>query len=149
MALNQDKKVGNSTLKWEQCYRLGEALLDSQHKRLLDLCQETLECAALKDKRIARLQFRLILNDMMKYATEHFATEERLLEHYHYPQLEQHKSEHLQYFAKLTELLMSAPNGIIDMEEISRFNYDWWTQHIQESDAQLKPYLLPTKLPEP
>lgn len=128
-------------LTWRPSYSVGDALLDSQHKRLLGLCNEAVRCAESKDKVTAGLEYHLILNDLMKYAVEHFDTEEQILEHYHYPLLEEQKSEHLEYFEKITELLMGATVGELDMSGLNQFISTWWVSHILVSDMQYSEFL--------
>lgn len=126
--------------KWRPEYSVGHATLDSQHKRLLELCDKvsSFKC----DRSKASLDsFHLILNDLACYATTHFETEEQVLRHVGYPKLQEQKKDHDEYGDKLVEFLFSAMSGETDKSSLLDFLHKWWLNHILHSDMEYSDYL--------
>jgi len=121
--------------QWQPSYSVGHRVLDEQHKKLLDLCQQAIQCMS-DDSRDGLDLFHDILNDLSSYVNEHFRTEEALLALCGYPQLEQHKEEHTDYQLKLTDFLLSATLGEINKEGLHHYLSHWWSEHILGSDRQ-------------
>lgn len=122
--------------QWQTCYSVENWMLNNQHKVLLSLCGQIIEC--VPDDGLGLLgRFSIIRNDLLESVDEHFRTEENLLRNCAYPQLLQHTEEHLESRIGLTEFLISATNPEwIDKEALSRFLAQWWFHHILESDKK-------------
>lgn len=125
---------------WNPGYSVGNDILDGQHKKLLALCNEAASCLQ-DDTVVGDEQFHLILDELLKYAREHFSTEESILASISYPELEQQKTEHFDYVESLTDFLLKASGGHLDKAGVYQFLSDWWLRHILESDMYYKPYL--------
>lgn len=129
-----------TSLDWNPGYSVGNDVLDNQHKKLLLLCKEAVECMN-DDSKLGQERFHLLLDELLKYAQEHFSAEEAILGSVNYPQLDEQKAEHYDYVEKLTEFLFNASMGRLEKAGVSGFMTDWWLNHILESDMQYKTFL--------
>lgn len=123
---------------WSAEYSVGNDVLDRQHRRILDLCVQVRTLAPSQPSYSERLHD--ILNEMSRYAIEHFKTEEALLGKVDYPHVGEQQHEHLEYHEGLTNLLMDSMTGVPDRERLRAFLEDWWLDHILLSDMKYKPY---------
>ncbi len=126
-------------LWWDESYSVGHVVLDNQHKKLLRACNELALCAD-EDSPSSNAEFHEILNDLSKYAREHFTTEEQILKDIEYPGLEAQVEEHFQYIEQLTRILTQATMGLLDKKGTLRFLLAWWKEHVLESDMQYKSF---------
>ncbi|MEW6678330.1 MAG: bacteriohemerythrin [Pseudomonadota bacterium] len=124
--------------QWQDAYSVGVPVLDDQHRKLLSLCGE-IERHLDDGPRDDALHD--ILHEMQRYATEHFASEEALLEQHGYGDLAQQKKEHQAYQEQLTGILMMASRGQVDPLQIKAFLSNWWVAHILNSDMQYKAFM--------
>lgn len=127
----------NQKITWQPNYSVGNPVLDEQHKQLLRICNQAIECMD-SDTPESRAAFHLILNDLFNYTENHFRTEEGLLEKFNYPLLDEHKAEHLAYQEKLTDFLLEATQGKINQAALLNYLSAWWREHILCSDKQYK-----------
>lgn len=130
----------NRKIIWEPSFSVGNQILDEQHKKLLSLCNQALECISI-DSLESRALFHSILNDLVAYTETHFRTEEGLLTQSHYSQLDAHKAEHTAYQIRLTDFLLDATIGNVDREGLQQYLSTWWREHILEQDMQYAEHL--------
>ncbi|MBL8484395.1 MAG: PAS domain S-box protein, partial [Rhodocyclaceae bacterium] len=105
---------------WSDDYSVGDELLDSQHRSMLALCNAATAVAGT-DGADAAERLSAILDRMLRYAEEHFVTEEALLESAAYPALDAQKAEHESYLAKLSELLLAATQANYDRADLDSY----------------------------
>lgn len=120
---------------WDPKFSVGHPLLDEQHREFLVLCQKA-SAAADFDSRSGRLAFHGLLNDLAVYAEMHFRTEEEILAAHGYPRLDAQIEQHSEYLERLTELLVAATDGTLDVGGMQRFLASWWKGHILHSDLE-------------
>lgn len=123
--------------EWSDKYAIGIAQIDGQHRRFFDAAQQladkVLNCAGEESVEGA-------LAFLRKYASEHFAAEEALMEKCNYPGLDAHKSLHAEFIEGLQDLLEDydiyrAPTQ--DMaDEILELTQGWLLDHILNEDVQ-------------
>ena len=125
---------------WQERFSVGNPVLDGQHKRLLALCKEAIEC--MSDNGFESVpRFHSILNELAVYVEEHFRTEEAMLLRCGYPLAERHIAEHDEYEARLVEFLLAATMGEMNKEELHHYLSKWWYEHIMCSDKQYSAFL--------
>lgn len=129
--------MGN--LVWDPSYSVGVEILDHQHKNIISMIN------ALSSKSDARVYSETIselLTRLVQYASEHFKTEERLLEKYGYPDLVAHKEKHKAYRLKAVEFCSKtmAHDQSVPLE-LKTFLEKWWENHILEVDAEYSHFL--------
>jgi hemerythrin len=88
-------------ITWTEDFSVGVERLDEQYKRIIQMInkliaepQTTTRSEAVSD----------LLNDMTKYAREHFETEEELMRQHSYPHLVEHVAQHRDYQKKTVDL---------------------------------------------
>ena len=126
--------------RWEEKFSVGNSMLDLQHKRLLEICNQLAECIEMEG-RSADARFHEVLNELAVYGKKHFITEEHLLQQLAYPALGDQIGEHGAYQDKLAGVLIDAVRGKLEKIELQEFLSHWWVDHILGSDMQYKPFL--------
>lgn len=126
-------------LGWKQSYSVGVEEIDRQHQRLLEI---------INDFEATRLQpavsedIFVVLNSLIKYADEHFATEERYLVKYDFPQTVQHQKEHVQFTIEVFKLAQRLSKHDPNIrEEITDFLLGWYRSHVLETDQRYKDHI--------
>jgi len=122
-------------IEWQQSYSVGNEVLDDQHKKLLGLCKNAVQCMSDESPE-GTLLFHSTLKELSDYVRTHFKTEETLMKACGYPQLAQHQREHDKYHDRLTDLLVKASWGDIDRDGLHHHLSHWWSEHILGSDKK-------------
>lgn len=122
--------------RWQPSYNVGNWVLDNQHKVIFSLCQEVIEYAPDGSQGAAVPRFNGVRKDLLDCVEEYCGTEETLLKHCHYPLLEKHHQEHLDFQVRLAKFLNSAASGKVRQAELQRFLSQWWCEHILSSDRE-------------
>ena len=127
-------------IDWNPSFSVGVKLLDEQHKRIVDMYNLLISDseATVRSETISDL-----LDRLTKYATEHFRTEEQLLEEYGYPDLARQKAEHKAYRIKIVAFCQStAIHEESVPAELLNFIRDWWINHILNTDMKYRSFLM-------
>lgn len=127
-------------IQWDDRLSVGNDLLDNQHKLLVEQCNRIANCVSDESEE-GKNQFHDILNALMRYAHEHFRTEEELLAQNFYPDLEAHKREHAAFEEHLIETLAAASQGKLDKAGLQQFLRTWLSEHMLESDLKYREFL--------
>jgi len=127
---------------WSEKYMLGVEEIDAQHKRFFDATQE-LYFKILNSAGEEAVQESL--GFLKKYAIEHFATEEAMMEKHGYPGLAEHKKEHAAFIERLEGLadefdVFKAPTQEM-ADKILQLSQDWLLEHIADEDTHYAPYV--------
>lgn len=132
-------------IEWTDEYRVGVAVIDDQHRQLVEIVNKFEE--ALRRKKGSR-QVSTILNDLFGYTQEHFATEERLLAAAGYPQLKLHQSQHRQLLQKVERFQFEFNAGRRVSTELHEFLAYWLVTHILRDDKAYASALAPQTTPD-
>ncbi len=135
--------------KWHEKFSVAHPELDAQHRRFL----ETLNTlyAALQERRDPGAM-RRVLDELARYAQEHFAWEEDLLREANYPRLDEQLRQHSFFRDQLAglERAFQTPGGREDLTGALHFMRDWFLHHILTADRQYMAYLRsPAESPSP
>lgn len=126
-------------LNWNGAYQIGNAVIDGEHCKLFDLINDFHYTFLLNRDRRDILK---VLNDLVRYAEEHFRHEEHIMAEHGYPELEPHRAIHARLFETLFSLQSKLEEGSIGMEkETVDFLRSWLTDHIAEEDTALGKFL--------
>ncbi|OGQ78630.1 MAG: hemerythrin [Deltaproteobacteria bacterium RIFOXYA12_FULL_58_15] len=124
---------------WQDAFSVGIEEIDAQHRKLIDIINNLHE--AMRDKK-AKGILGDIVNEMADYATLHFATEEKYLVAFGYPEIVVHESEHNAFTKKVADLRERLAQGTLVLSlEVITFLRDWLTNHILSSDKKYAPFL--------
>ncbi len=123
----------------ENRHCVGIAAIDDQHREIIgrvNLIADAVDQGAQHD------EVKEMMEDLILFACEHFALEERLMTEYGFPDLEEHIAEHLGLLQQLNNLrnALSTPNPA-KAALVSAFITDWAEQHILQSDKEIGAFL--------
>jgi PAS domain S-box-containing protein/hemerythrin-like metal-binding protein len=134
-------QTATSGFEWHDGYSVGVEVLDLQHQKLLALCREA-ERHLFDEGAEGSEGFHAVLNEMSRYADEHFKTEEALLSAHGYPDVMSQQEEHDAYRVQLASYCMSSSVGSPqDKAAVNDFLLNWWKHHILEADMAYKEFL--------
>lgn len=124
-------------LPWGPSFESGHALIDAQHRGLVELLNAMHLAIPNGHADVMRV------TDAFSGALgEHFATEERLMEETHYPHLEVHRTVHVRLRNDLAVLLRSFGLGRGFVVEGSEFLTRWLQHHISREDRETAQWIL-------
>ncbi len=128
-------------LEWSNRFATGIAEIDDQHQelfrqvnRLLEACSQGTGKALLPE----------IFDFLGKYAVEHFATEERYMERYGYPELAEHRKVHQEFvrtFLQFRQQAEAQGPGVHLVVQVNRVLVDWLKNHILKMDQEMGKFL--------
>jgi hemerythrin len=129
-------------VEWDGKYSVGIDMIDTQHKKLIDLTN-TLYEGCLAGEEEAKRYFQKTIQGTVDYVKYHFSAEEKLMEHFGYPDIINHKSQHASFIMKILEDVKSfqsgkkfVPNAFV------RYLKDWILSHIAVMDRHYADYIL-------
>ena len=121
---------------WRPDLATGIPAIDEQHRGLLARIEE-LEAAARAGD-VTRAEDMLAY--LESYAAEHFATEERVMWEFGYPELNEHWSLHLAFAMELAlrkEEHEANPSQAALLVDLGRWMDRWLHEHVLQADAQM------------
>lgn len=128
-----------STMLWIDAYSVGVAEIDQQHKKLIDLINQ-LNTAMAKGQ--GKKTSGKILEDLIRYCSSHFKTEEKLFDQYGYPDADEHKAKHKKMTEKVLSLQKQFQQGKITITfDVMDFLQKWLDKHILGTDKKYAPFL--------
>jgi hemerythrin-like metal-binding protein len=121
-------------IQWNSNLSVNVAAIDGQHQRLIALINALNDAMALgKGKEV----LSKIINELVNYATSHFALEEKYFDYYKYPEAVAHKKEHADFVKKVGEFQNKFNGGMAGLTlEVMVFLKDWLVKHIQGTDKK-------------
>jgi hemerythrin-like metal-binding protein len=126
-------------MPWSDSYSVNSTLIDAQHKRLFELVNE-LHDAMLHGH--GKDVIGKTLDATVEYARTHFSEEEKLMEKFHYPELEAHKTMHNAFIQKVYELQTEYRSGQTALSfQVMEFLKDWLNNHILKIDKRYAGYI--------
>lgn len=145
--LLDDKKVHHSlknreelkkNFMWKISYKLGNELLDEEHKKLFDIAIKALDY----NNTDIKSHVRLTINELYSYMKTHFEHEERYMKEISYPDYEEHKRIHKEIIEQMNKFLQLLPKlKIVDFEKkLIEYMDIWLINHILHEDKKLASY---------
>ena len=123
---------------WKDEYSVGVERFDHQHQHLFEITNKIIEHSGTSEDSGLVSE---TLTEMINYAREHFTAEEVLMQEYGYPEIEQHKEQHIYFFKTTAELSINALNNqSMVSREIVEFLKLWLTLHILKCDMKYKEF---------
>ena len=127
-------------LHWKANMALGNAAIDADHKRLIDLFNRLhfMALAGDDDRAVAD-----VLEELLVYARVHFAREEAMMRRCAYPGLADHQRCHREFASRLRGFVADfrADPEAFDMAAFYDFLADWLLVHVLDEDMKLVPHL--------
>jgi len=120
--------------EWSDELSVSVKEIDTQHKMLVSMINSLRE-AMLEGK--GRDVQKVTIEEMVDYATVHFATEEKYMTAFAFPEYAAHKREHDAFSTKAMELKDRVQKaGFVLTMEILDFLRSWLKNHIQGTDKR-------------
>jgi hemerythrin len=121
-------------VKWSPAYSVNIEEMDKQHQELLGVMNRLYEAIAAG---YGSQEPSAAVDQLLKYAQEHFSAEERLMQRFRFPQLGGHKSEHRKFTEQASDLQRRLKAGqSVSAYEVLQFLRQWLVNHIQVTDAK-------------
>ncbi|WP_430817351.1 bacteriohemerythrin [Carboxylicivirga sp. RSCT41] len=124
----------SSTLSWKAKYQIDVARIDLEHKLFLRLIN-SFKMAINKGRSDETL--RRIIDEIEKYASFHFASEENLMVAINYPEYEEHSWRH----KDLLETLKQKKQSISGFDSFHQFLVEWFIEHTTVEDIRIKHFV--------
>lgn len=122
---------------WNASFEIGIPLVDAQHRRLVDLINEL---ATVFTEGGKLPQVEALFTELMDYAVNHFADEERLMDQSPLPEFEKirHRRSHRGFVEKVQQLAQRDDLLQADVsEQVLEFLITWLVSHILGSDRKI------------
>jgi hemerythrin len=125
-----------SEFVWSAKYSIGNAQIDAEHQRLIELANDV---AALADsgEKIARIKQDIVA--LYDYAKNHFKHEEDYMLELAYPQYEEHKKLHEGIIAEMNSIMKHSGNLDALVYKLKRLMNVWVLEHILHEDSRIAP----------
>lgn len=128
-------------LVWDETFILGIDEIDQQHKTIIEQFSRLSDAVQSGDSSEALAEMTRFL---VEYATMHFATEEKYMQQYGYPDIEIQRNEHAEFTCD-ADMFMNK----IDAEgasrklgiEISGKMVKWLINHVRNHDRDMVDYV--------
>ena len=128
-------------IEWNDDLSVGIGLIDEQHKTLI---QRLAQLSNAVNTSKGASEILKSLEFMYDYTNFHFADEEKQMEKYNYPALEEHKKLHAEFTRPLKQLEEDfeeeGATGPL-AESINTFLVNWLVKHIKGEDVKFGAYI--------
>ncbi len=125
-------------IEWRDSYSVGIEYLDSQHRKLLELINKIGDAAGTG---LSKASCFAVLNAMIRYAQEHFTTEERYLEKNSYPKYLEQKGAHEKFVQETFTMAQELDEeGLLTLGGITIYLEDWYQDHILGFDQDYRAF---------
>jgi hemerythrin-like metal-binding protein len=127
-------------LHWKANMSLGNAAIDGDHKRLIDLFNRLHFMALAGDDNQA---MGGVLDELLTYVRVHFAREEAMMRRCDFPGVADHRRCHREFASRLRGFVADfhAEPERFDMTALYDFLADWMLVHVLDEDMKLVPFL--------
>ena len=116
---------------WDGSLDTGIAIIDEQHKKIVDYINELHDAAMTND----RDKVSAVLAGLINYTISHFAFEEDMLEQHDYKLIKAHKAVHQAFINRINTHKADHEKGKNVAHALSGELQIWLTSHIKNEDA--------------
>ena len=126
-------------VQWSEKFSVGVRELDEQHQQLIKLLNLLISTQGTANTRSETISDTLLA--MPRYAQAHFKNEERLMEAYGFPGLEEQKIQHRDFRKKTVGFATATTLGMDQIpEDLLKYLSDWLVHHILEDDMAYRAF---------
>lgn len=122
--------------EWRSEYTVGVPAIDQQHQYLFSLGARLGRAA---EENQSNNDLSNIVKELVTYANEHFAFEEKVMEQAGYENLAYHRAMHEFMRTRLGLLQAQLAKGFLSRDELTEFMETWLTEHIIMEDMRYIP----------
>ena len=120
-------------VEWDDKYCMGITIIDEAHKEIYRFINKTIHAKEHDNKE----ELMEVLEEMTKYALEHFKTEEHYMKEFNYPDYKYHSEEHNDFFNKALAYFDRVVKGEYHVSnELIEYLKQWIVHHIQVTDKK-------------
>jgi len=136
---------GFQPIEWQESMATGIAVIDRQHRYLVDTLKAANDRLLVNNDDILLNQ---VVNDLLGYAITHFETEEALMQRYDYTtacpeEAETHIAQHRGFSRQVVAFLDKLREGQkVSRTEVLNFINNWFNSHVLGTDQKLGSYLI-------
>jgi hemerythrin len=126
-------------VEWSDSFKLGVDQFDEHHRHLFALFNRTYDIFVQEQPSHLLAP---VLDELLDYATYHFAAEEAWMESYNYPQRQEHAAEHETFCERISTLNQGFMGGKPALTlEVLKFLQGWLAEHILQRDKEYGRFL--------
>lgn len=126
-------------IEWDDSLSVQNERIDEQHRGLFDSINKLSDAV---DAGVGAAAIDETIEELSKYASFHFATEESLMAAHHYPELEPHRMQHHEFMSKVGIFRKKLEGGDKSVpEEVSEYLAEWYLVHVRMTDQKYAPFL--------
>ena len=123
---------------WHSRYSVGNEMLDTQHREMLDTINTLYEHISAGARHINIIK---TFKCLYQYANVHFREEEKAMQACDYPDLALHRAMHGIYIKRIDCFMEQFMYANIDIQySVLPFLREWWKYHILRFDLKYMPY---------
>lgn len=129
-----------SMLTWNEAFSVGSAMIDSDHRILINLLNQLHEAMETGQSREV---LGSVVNVLAEYVEHHFQREEALMERIGYPDCAEHRNNHRQLtdmVRQIRDRWMKGERQVLD-DDVMLFLKRWLTDHILKADMAYRPWI--------
>jgi hemerythrin len=121
-------------IRWDSSFSVGIPAIDEQHRKLIGMINTMAEA---RQARVDSEVVSEVLNEMTRYAAEHFKSEEDLMRQHGFPSFDEHRKKHVSFRKDVAHLCLDAVAHKTSVpESVVRFLKDWFVDHILYCDQR-------------
>lgn len=117
-------------ITWTEELETGIAVIDGQHRRILDYINDLLAADGATDNVVTGR----IISDLVDYTYSHFAFEEALMEEAGYDSLPIHRKTHEAFCNRINDFKERAAAGEPVADDLAELLRTWLLRHIMSDD---------------
>ena len=126
-------------VQWSEKFSAGVRELDQQHQQLIKLLNLLISTQGTINTGSETISDTLMA--MTRYAQAHFKAEERLMEAYGFPGLEEQKIQHRDFRIKTVSFSTATYYGVDRIpDDLLEYLVNWWVHHILEDDMAYRSF---------
>lgn len=139
------EEVNTDWVRWNKKLELGIPRIDSQHRKLVAMCNELHEALMNRQKR-SKDEWLVTVGDVLRqavnYAQTHFTDEEKLMKACKFSGYEAHKQRHKEFVQTITQVLIGFDEMTLTLGfDFADYLRDWILSHIACEDKQYCPVM--------
>ena len=121
-------------IEWSNKYSVGVSVMDEDHKGFIGTINKVI---AARQRNYSQEEVEEVLSELVKFAKEHFKTEESYMSKFEYPDYLLHYNEHLNFSLHMIIYNNQVINGEYKiMDEVYNYLQEWLVHHIQKTDKK-------------
>jgi hemerythrin len=136
---------GSPAIVWNEWMEVGDAVLDSQHRHIVDLIN-ALHAAAEGD---GLATAETVLHHVVRFMQHHFDAEEAILRKIGDPEVDKHAAEHRRLMVRIAEAAQSAQDEYqVGEDGLGETVLSWIHEHTLSWDQRSSQMLRMKSIPE-